>query len=237
MNFVVTGFNELYWNKWGSSWILSLRRYYQGHVLIVDCGLSNQTKTKLKDKNVLIIENIFSLKDIRTSTIKTLANYAKTNEGKYAYWDADVFFQEDIVEIFSIISDNFVISKNHNSGFIAAKSSLWERLVDINNFVNLACKEQDFNETFLSLVKNFNKSIDEIEDTWNYTDISEISIQEDKVKIKDEIKKVIHPSGNIKYALENKNFLFHERNKEEYENLIENKPISKKIVFKKLGSK
>lgn len=234
-NYIITGFDEKYWMPWGASWILSLREKvnYQGEVFVVDCGLSTETKNKIKEKNISILECKEKVGEIRLRTIETIANFAQDNRGKFVYWDADVQFEEEVDEIFNMIENKFLITSNKNKGFIAAPNYQWFFLKDVKKFMFLE-KEKSYEKMFNCLIENFSNMIEFIDDTWNFVDIHKIKNNEGTIEVNNEKKKVIHPTGILKSILNKKNCLFEERFKEELSTYTENKnSTSRRLLIKK----
>jgi len=238
-NFIITGFDESYWPRWGSSWILSLREKakYEGNVFVVDCGLSDFTKNKLISKNVFFLNSNPELPDVRTKTIDAIANYAKDYSGNYVYWDADVYFQESIDEIFEIISDKFIISNNHNHGFLAAPFYQWSFIKDIENFIRLGHDVVSHYSIFNSLLLDFSNLVTLVDNTWNFTEIHKVLNIKKSIEVNGVIQKVIHPSGPLKDILKNKNILFDEKYKAEYVDFIEKQTISSRRLVSNKKSK
>ena len=237
MNYVVTGINEGYWHNWGSSWILSLRDVakYQGKVLVVAQNLSDSTKNKLRSKEVEIIECEKDETNIRTSTIRKIMERAEKGDNKFVYWDADVFFQEEIDGIFDLIEDKFLVTKNLNRGFIAARSKRWNTLEDIEKFIELAKDEIVYEKMFDILVKNMEKLTNKVENTWNFVDIQEAKRNElGLITHREILQKAIHPTGNIKHTISGSGFLFFEKEKEKHQNFISSKNhTTRKLLTKK----
>ena len=237
MNYVVTGINEGYWQNWGSSWILSLRDVakYQGKVLVVAHNLSDSTKNKLKSKEVEIIECEKDEANVRTSTIRKIMERAEKGNNKFVYWDADVFFQEEIDSIFNLIEDKFLVTKNLNKGFIAAQGKRWSTLEDVEKFMELAKDNIIYENMFDLLVKNMEKLTTKIENIWNFTEIQEAKKNElGLITHKEILQKAIHPTGSIKYTISGGGFLFFEKEKEKHQSFISSKnQTTRKLLTKK----
>lgn len=236
-NYVFTGFDEKYWSNWGSSWVYSLREVanYEGDVIVVDCGLSDATRNKLVEKEVAIIKSDQE-GDVKKRTFVEIANYSKKNKGNFVYWDADVFFESRIEEIFKEVEDKILLSKNKNGGFIGAPYYQWVFMNDVLNFMKLT-KQKDHSAKLIGcLTENFDRFVKYVSNTWNFINLNQIS--ENKIEVDEEKPIVIHPTGNLKYILEHKGFLFHERKNEGYLKFIESKPsIGVRKLLKKSSQK
>lgn len=224
-NYVVTGFNEKYWPSLASSWIYTLREVanYEGEVIVFGYNLSDNTIKKLKEKKVTIIENKDE-KEIKLNTIKGIAELAKTKKGNIVYWDSDCFFEKNIDELFHFIENKFILSENNNFGLIGAPYYHWPFLIDINNFLIKIKKDINANLIVDQLVKNFDKLVKKVPNTWNFTDLKMLN---------NEQQKVIHPTGNLKKILKNQGFLFNERKNKGYIKYLEKDKGTRRLLQKK----
>lgn len=231
-NYVFTGFNEKYWADFGSSWIYSLREVaqYKGEIIVIDFGLLDSSKNKLKEKDVKIIVNKGE-GDLRTRTIQELARFSKSNKGKFIYWDADVFFEGNIDEVFEEINDKIILTKNKNPGFLGGPYYQWGFVEDVISFMSLAKQKTDSAMIIDCLVNHFDKFIKYVGNTWNFIELTQIDTK--KIEIDGEKPKVIHPTGALKSLLENKGFLFHDRKNEDYLKFVENRAINFRKLIKK----
>lgn len=232
MNIVITGFNEHYWTTWGSSWIASLFDMgFKETIYIVDCGLYDKTKEKIESKNITVVPCVSKSNDIRYDIFLTILSFSKNIEGKIIYWDTDVFFQEDIQSIFDLVKDKFVSTKSQ--GFLGASSRCWQNIKDISKFYTTFNKHIDSKVIFESIIFDYKELVEIIDDTWNYTDISDFSIENNKVKFKNQVPKVIHFTGINKDIFKDKNIFFHERFKEKHLDFLNKKPFNIRPIFKK----
>jgi hypothetical protein len=231
-NHVFTGLNEKYWDHFGSSWIYTLREVakYQGEIIVVDCGLHGLSKKKILEKGAKIITGS-EANDIRIETIKQVSKYAKENKGKFVYWDADVFFEENIDKIFEEINEKILLTENGNPGFIAGPHYQWAFVEDIMNFMQTAKQPITSPAVFKCLIDHFEKFIRHISNTWNFTGLSQIESK--KLEIEGEKPKVIHPTGSLKPLLEGKGFLFHDRKNDGYLKFIDGKTVTLRKLIKK----
>jgi hypothetical protein len=239
--YVVTGFDERYWQTWGASWLISLKEmahHDPDNVVVVGFELSQPTKTKLLESGVTLLagkpkwkrpSNAPSLRPEIFRCISDLAmGHFSSEPGIYAYWDADVFFQEDISEVFDLAKDNLVVTSNRNPGFLAGPHFQWSHLRDIQNIMSYF---GDTNEVHSCLLGYFEKFVTYIDPTWNFTDIPRLKDVDDKLTCDGKVQKAIHLSGPIKMFLPNRGLVFWERHKDLYQKFMKKKS-SRKLVAK-----
>lgn len=198
--YVVTGFNEYYWHQWGVSWIASLKELakFDENILVVDFGLSQITKNKLIEYGAYLLPGVGS--DFRVGIFNAILDFSKKYPGIFAIWDADVYFQSNIIEIFGQAKNNLLITKN--PGFYAGTHEHIQTLSKIQTLVS-----HIQNAHFFDCLKNYFPQLYlEVDDSWNFTDVAQ--------NIDD--KKVIHPTGDIKKMFNNQNIAFWERHKDIY---------------------
>lgn len=232
-NCIFTGFDEKYWKNWGSCWVYTIREIskYKGKLVVIDCGLSDETKNKLKEKNVDIIKNK-DQGEIKKRVLKEIANYSRSNKGNFVYWDADVFFEGPIDKVFDEIKEKIIICKNKNAGFIGAPYYHWIFVEDIIKLTEFAKKDNQGNQIINCLIENFEKFINYVSNTWNFIDLSQLS--EKKLEVDGEKPKVIHPTKSLKSSLSHKGFLFYERKNKEYLEFLESKKTGgRRLINKK----
>lgn len=233
-NYVVTGFDEGYWHLWGESWLISIREFAKidpQNIVVVGFNLSNHTKNKIIGLGVTLLSGI-SLVDIRRDTMRAIVELAKKENAIFAYWDSDVFFQEDISEIFNIAKDDLIVSSNQNPGFLAGPSYQWMCVQDILNIMNFANDKGSLHEC---LISHFGKFVVKTDDTWNFIDIPHLKDVNNKLTYKGQIQKVVHPSGDIKRTLVNRRIFFWERHKELYQSIDRKKIVSRKLIPKSIS--
>lgn len=221
-NYVVTGLSEEYWHHWGESWIISLKelgRHDLSKAIIFDFGLSASSLNKIKKFNVNIIPAQFR-HDIRSDSLIAIADLKKEEKDIFAYWDVDCYFNDEIQSIFDLVDNNFLVTKNHDAGFIAGNSSQWRYISDIHNFNTFL---NDPNHLYNFLLNYLRKFTLEISNEWNHTDIPSLFYNNLKPK-------VVHPVGSMKKSLVGKNLLFWEKHQDLY-NQFSNKRF--KTLFKK----
>lgn len=197
--YVVTGFDDNYWPSWGSSWILSLKEFakFNDNILVVDLGLSQSAKAKLSDFGAYVLP---AKGKGRLGIFRTISDFAADYPGIFAVWDADVYFQKPIDEIFELARHKIAITEN--PGFYAVSGQSFPWLREMQDMLSFIFRNDIF---FHESLKNHFLSCREIIDnTWNFIDVSR-SLED---------QKVIHPSGKIKSLLPGRDILFWERHKE-----------------------
>ena len=220
--YVVTGFDEHYWNAWGMHWLASLQNvaHYKGDIIVVGHNLSEITQEKLKKANVLVIPSSAN-NDFRKNTLLKISQFSQQEDAIFAYWDADSYFQENIDSIFDLAKDNFVVATNVNLGFIAGPSNRWQIFEEVDSLMSFM---NDSRDLFTCILNFYAKFFSWVDDSWNFTDVTNLIEQNGKLTFKGNPQKVIHPSGIIKTMLENKNILFQERY-EEFSSLFKKKNL------------
>lgn len=229
--YVVTGFDERYWQTWGASWLISLKEmahHDPDHIVVVGWGLSQPTKTKLLEAGVMLIPGNPTW-NYRSEILRCVSELAAGEPGIYAYWDADTFFQEDISEIFDLAKDNFVVTSNRNPGFLAGPHNQWIYLRDIQNIMSYF---GDTSEVHSCVLSYFDKFVTTIDSTWNFTDAPRLKDIDGKLAYEGKTQKVIHLSGPIKMYLTNRDLVFWERHKDLFQKFMEKKKGSRKLVTK-----
>lgn len=216
MNYVVTGFDEHYWNRWGISWIASLKELakYQGTILVVDFGLPKPIKNELKELGAFLLPGKGS--SHRVGILNAIGEFAAKYPGVFAIWDADVYFQSNIDEIFDLA--NHKILATEYPGFVACSH---DQFVKIGNIQKLATS---FNDSFHNCLSFFPDSYTKVDATWNYTQVANLQELDHQ--------KVIHPEGRIKALMIGKKIAFWERHPDIYERYTISKPHSKSRLIK-----
>jgi len=229
--FAVTGFDERYWQTWGASWLISLKEiahHDPDHIVVVGFDLSPPTKTKILETGAMLLPGKPTW-HLRSEIFRCISELAAGEQGIYAYWDADTFFQEDIGEVFDLAKDNFVITANRNAGFLAGPAFQWVYLRDIQNVMSYF---GDTNEVHSCIISYFDKFITKIDSTWNFTDIPHLKDVGGKLTHNDKVQKAIHFSGPIKMFLSNRDLVFWERHKDLFQKFMEKKKHLHKLVPK-----
>lgn len=224
--YAITGFDNSYL-KWGMSWALSIKQLAKhSDVIIVGFGLDQTSKDKIINLGFQYIEEQPS-KNVKEEVFKHIIQLANKEDAVFAYWDADAFFQSSIEDLLNGVEDNFLISNNKNAGFIAANSKRWLSVKELQNITSFI---ENKIYTFESIVKYFNNFTSLVDDKWNYINVSDLKWIDGSLQTSAIVPIVIHPSGNIKSFLDNKNILFWECHKDLYAG---NKTISKRLIFKR----
>jgi hypothetical protein len=220
-NIVLTGFDENYWQQWGLSWIISLKEFakFNGSIIVVGFNLSTTTVSKLAEFGVTLLTG--EGKDIRVGTLNAIQKIQFENPCVVAFWDADVYFQEEIDEIFDLAKNQIVIT--NNAGFIAFPNEKYSDIKEMQDMVTFV--EGVFVFDYL---KHYGVNISIIDDTWNYVDLPNLQEVDGKLGT-DKVQKVIHPSGHIKTLLTGKNLTFWDRYKDIYNKYIDVKSHGKRL--------
>ena len=207
-NYIATGFNEIYWKRWGVSWIASLREFaeYKGDILVVNFGLSISTRKKLAELGVTILPGGYEA-NFRVGILNAISEFAEKHSGIFAVWDADVYFQDNIDEIFDLAKDQLVITDN--VGFYAGTSKDLASFKEIQNLISFIQQENHFAHEYLPYFPQARK----IGNTWNFTEVTKLQ-DDGKFTFNNEIQKVIHPAGPIKDFLPGRKIAFWERHKD-----------------------
>jgi len=245
--YIVTSFDDKYWNDWGTSWVASLLELakFKHKVLIINMGdLSYGAQTRLKSLNFTIIPSVHKFKNPPLDRFATLSNYCRNNPGHYAYWEADVYFQTDVDEVFE--GDRLTCCANHddlgktkqfNTGFISAPHHIWnifgtflEFAADFGNI-----SDQNILNTFIHC---FDKLVTVGKDKWNCTTLTNLQWN-NGFYLQDELVNVVHPAGPLKYMVDGREYLFSGKYKSLYEDwytwLIKGNNMSARSILKKTG--
>jgi hypothetical protein len=229
LNFIITGLNEKYWNPWGISWLASLRdlAQTQSKPVIIDFGLSYATKEKIKSFDAIIHEGN---KDstIRNASLNTIAKLANEIDGNFVYYDADFWFQKPIDEVFDMIEDNLLMTKNKNPGFVGGNSISWKKYGTVHNMTAVL---KDHNKTECML-KFFESEISFIDNKYNFINLPDLKDNKNNLIFHDIEQLAIHPTGILKKLCQNKSLLFSEKHKELFEKYAHNKKVgvSRRLV-------
>ena len=230
MNYIVTGLTEKYWKPWGASWLASLLELAEtkSNIVIIDFGLKNCTKEKIKNHNVILFEA--EKKHLgRNSALNTICKLAKEVDGNFVYYDADVWFQDKIDDVFDFIEDKILICENRNFGFIAGNQKSWQNYEIVNNITD-AMKDEAKTEC---LLKYFDNSLKFIENKYNCINLSDLT--DDKIlKYRGNAIAALHPTGTLKRLLAKRHLFFAERYPDLFSKYIDEKKVGiPKRLFKK----
>lgn len=228
--YAVTGFDENHWNRWGTSWLISLKELarFDGEIIVVGFGLSASIREKIISTGAMYLPGDFT-GNIREDTLRKITELSIGKPGVYAYWDADVYFQINVDEVFDLAKDKFVVSANRNPGFLAGPHWQWQYLKDIQNMMIFVEGRPD---VYACLVKNFGEFVSTVDNTWNFTDIPSLKPEGNLLAHKGHIPHAIHPSGPMKIYLTGRDIFFWERHKDLFQKFTERrKSSSRKLVI------
>lgn len=242
--YVVTGFDEQYWHQWGASWLASLVEISHfggteflsenlsvatsdGHILVVSHNLSSSTKNRIIESGGSILPALGKYDDIRSDTLATISSCGIN--GIFAYWDADVYFQDKIDDVFSLNQDKFVLTKN--PGFICGPHFLWPFLGQLLELASTV--EKSPKNAVTHLTRYHPNLVHEADDEWNFTDLPHLRENEGKLVSKKCSPRAIHPQGNMKSFLTGRDILFWERRHDLWAKYSDSqRKSSRKLVMK-----
>lgn len=236
-NHIITAFDKKYWDKWGESFITSIKELakFEGKIIII--GINGFHK---KIKNVIFISQEKHFSDISLDNLHTLNLYAQKNEGNYLWVDGDSYFQDKIDftnndELLcasdlspSNILNNFLVlddgTKKYskilqkevliNSAFILGNSKIWDNFMKFVNFCfdieKINIKEKD--DLYLNLFDYyFPKKVSGINYVKNLS--NNLIWQNGFYYAKGEKAKVIHFHGDLKWQAISNNYSFKNHSK------------------------
>lgn len=209
--YIVTGYTPTFWNNWGISWLASLKESgTKAKIVIAHKGdLPDAIHDALTAHGVILVP-VGGIDDMRLQTWTTISFLGKNRPGVYAFWDGDVFFQENVSAVFDLATEKMVVCRNLNPGLVAAPSHLWEffwQFCTAADHINPGITSVDALGAFVS---HFPAFVSIQDDTWNFTNIPGLKLGE-KLTHRGEAVKVVHPSGHIKNMPETKSYLFAEK--------------------------
>lgn len=104
---VLTAFNQEEWDRFGITWLASLRDLakYHGDVCIISDGLNEKVTRFLGTHNVRLVPVERKFKEPKLNHFCTAMQAAGDLS---AYWDHSFYFQADLGELFEIASDTIV---------------------------------------------------------------------------------------------------------------------------------
>jgi hypothetical protein len=210
-HYVVIGFDEEYL-RWGLSSLISLRKLarYQGKIIVAGIELTAATLSKIAELDAEII-GVPRSNCHRGSIFDLIVSLSASREGVFAYWDADVYFQDSIDEVFSQADQKFFATQRQ--GFLAGPHFQWGHLNKIKKMMSLVGDQPTGNSVFNILIRHYPKLVQPADETWNFVDIPQLK-SDDLLTYKGEVVKTIHPSGFIRGFTPNRNILFWERYRE-----------------------
>jgi lipopolysaccharide biosynthesis glycosyltransferase len=208
LNFIITAINEKYWNPWGISWIASLRELAQTKYtpIIIDFGLKTSTANKIKEFGITIYQGK-KKSTIRNDALATIAQLNKQVCGNFVYFDADVWFQDNIDQLFDQIDNRIIMSQNKNAGFVAGSKKSWQKYDIINSITNFTKDGEKID----CLMKHFDSDINFVNNIYNFINLPNLKDEKGTLNFQGEMPLAIHPTGSLKKLATNRNILFHER--------------------------
>jgi len=233
LNFITTILNENYWNPWGISWISSLIEFAdtKAKIIVVDCGLSAKTLKKLIELGVTVLPHI-EANGFQKTAFLTVKKFDNNKGNKYLFFDADIWFQLPVDELFDQIDDRFLICKNLNYGFLGFSSESFNKFDMIQTF----CSYTHDDDVFACLVKHFPYSLNKIDNKYNFNNLPELKTKDGMLVFNEEPQVTIHFQGVLKTCSGKKNLLYHERYPDLFAKYNETKKFISKIVTPKQKS-
>lgn len=237
--YVVTGYTPSFWNNWGLSWLASLKESgTDAKVIIAYSGeLPEAVHDALTVHGVILIPVASGGNewDVRFQTWTAIAYHAGMHPGVYAFWDGDVFFQEDVSEIFELAAAKMVVCQNLNPGMIAAPGHVWNFFLDFYKAADGISPGIASVDVLGSFALHFSRLVSVLDNTWNFTSIPTLKLGE-KLTHKDAPVKVVHPTGHIKNLPEFRPFMYASRCPTVFErwgNLMTKKGVFRRRSFVK----
>lgn len=209
MNFVVTALNEKFWNPWGLSWALSLRKIAQpkADVVVLNHGLSLRSKSILESLDISVLDGA-SHGTLRQSALLQSAKNAVKGGDKVVYFDADIWFQKNFDEIFDEIDDSRLrLSSNFNQGFMAGNSRAWSNYTDIHAI----CQGTKESRVYEALVNFFQGFFDTTNHRYNCPNVHQLVDVDGTLTHMGMPVAGIHFTGPLKTLGLKKNVTFQER--------------------------
>jgi hypothetical protein len=107
---VATTFDAAYWSAWGLSWLASLRELagFTGEVVVFDAGLEGGVAHKLGELGVRVLPLTRRYGVAEMDRHVSLAGLAASEPGVYVGFDADLYFQGGLDELFRSAADRLV---------------------------------------------------------------------------------------------------------------------------------
>lgn len=234
-NFLVTCFDEKYFNLFGASWFASLFDVskFEGKVIAIAFDFKKQENLDVLQKHGINVIHTTDHNDKRTFAYIKIAELQKNNQGKYAYFDFDGYFRKDINCLFDMHENGlFLRSQNNNDGFVLGDNAAWDKFYEFVKFENF-CKFRLSTEYFLLS----SDGIKHIDNKFNYVEPSRLTSDSDAC--------FVHYTGAIKNYINSNydyNFSYAKQFPESYQNWQKafcKKPysVNRKFLFKKKNEK
>ena len=233
MNFVATGLNERYWNPWGIAWAVSLRKVAQtaADIVVLNYGLSLKAKGLLESLDIQVIDGV-SNGSIRRSALLQVAKSASKGGDKIAYFDADIWFQQNFDDLFEKLEDSKLrLTNNMNQGFVAGDACAWGRYCDIAGL----CRGTKEERVYEVLVNFFGGFYEKIDHRYNCPNVHQLVDVEGVLNHLGEPVSGIHFTGPLKTLGLRKNVSFQERHIDLFGEYI-NSRRSRHFYFGKLSA-
>ena len=232
MNFICTILDENYWNPWGVSWISSLLEFTdtRASVLVVNCGLSAKSVKKLDELGATVLPSV-EVSGYHERAVRTLRLFDK-GDGKYLFFDADVWFQLPVDELFERIDDSFMICKNMNYGFLGFSSDSFAKLDMVQKF----CQQAHDTGALSCLTRHFPNYLAVVDNKYNCCNLPELRSKDGMLALNDEPQHAIHFQGILKGCSAKKNLLYHERYPDLFSKYCESRKFVSRMVVSKQDS-
>lgn len=228
MNFITTILSENFWNPWGISWISSLIEFAdtKAKIIVIDCGLSGKTYKKLIELGVSVLPNVPS-KGFQQTALTTIQKFdSGKKENKYLFFDADIWFQMPVDELFDVVDDRFLLTNNLNFGFLGFSSESFKKYEIIQNY----CSFTHDDDPFICLVNHFPNFVKKVDDKYNFNKLPELKTKEGMLVYNDEPQVALHFQGILKSCSNKKNLFYHERYPDLFAKYNESKKFISKVI-------
>jgi hypothetical protein len=196
--YLFTGFDAECWNKYGTSWIASLKEFarFDGRVVVYMHDYSwTDVPEKLK-LNAEVITN--SGPGIgRDRTISLAEHFIAEHPGIHVHWDCDVYFQDSVDPVYEY-PDSLVSS---GTGMLGGSNEVWALFFDFYRLVQLV-RPTSLVETVVKFNNHIPSMSRPLEDIWNFSDLSLLK-WDNGYRYKDRIVPVVQNSQLDEYSFPN----------------------------------
>lgn len=167
--YVFTGFSAEYWNKWGISWLASLKELaeFDGKsIVFAHDTLPATVLSKLESHGVIVVDGHAGGTG-RNRTLLMAEPWIAKNPGVYIHWDGDVYFQDSLDPLFEIAATSMVSAGN---GMVGGPSDLWALFFDFHRTAQLVCPMSviDALDQFNKYLTSFATPVDSV---WNFSNL------------------------------------------------------------------
>jgi len=223
LNYLCTALDKRYWDPWGVCWLASLREIAltQAKLLVFDYGLTTAATDLLQSQGVEVIKR--NLRYVhRFDALSLMIELSKNSDDKFAYYDADVWFQNTPDAIFDYIDDQIVLCKNKNLGFYAFNKHC------LNNFSYFCTISQFLREdkVFEKFVSCYDSCLRTIDNKFNCIELPNLVDIKGELCIDETPQVAIHPFNRLKGMSLKKNLLFQERYYDLYKKYLSSKNLN-----------